>query len=86
MLWKQNLMIAPDKDPGHAEFFRRLEAKPDSDEVVRARAVLRKTPETYRNLPSAYFEAVSTKTRTAAKTEVRTVTQEKIFSAPPNKI
>jgi cytochrome c biogenesis protein CcmG/thiol:disulfide interchange protein DsbE len=73
-------------DSGHAEFFRRLEAKPDSDEAARARAVLRQTAETYRNLPSAYFEAVSTKTRTATKTEVRTVTPEKIFSAPANKI
>jgi cytochrome c biogenesis protein CcmG/thiol:disulfide interchange protein DsbE len=73
-------------DPGHAEFFRRLEAKPDSDEAVRARVVLRQTAETYRNLPSAYFEAVSTKTRVATKTEVRTVTPEKIFSAPANKI
>ena len=74
------------KDPGQAEFFRRLEAKPDSDDAARARAVLRQTAETYRNLSAAYFEAVSTRTRTTAKTEVRTVTREKIFSAPPNKL
>jgi thiol-disulfide isomerase/thioredoxin len=73
------------KDPGHAEFFRRFEVKPDSDEVLRARAVLRQTAETYRKLTSAYFEAVATNTRTTAKSEVRTVTREKIFLAAPNK-
>ena len=74
------------KDPGHAEFFARLETKPESDDAVRARAVLRQTAETYRNLPAAYFEAVKTTTRSAAKTEVRTVTRERIFWAPPNKL
>jgi len=74
------------KDPGLAEFFRRQEIKSDSHEAIRARALLRQTAETYRNLPASYFAAVSTTTRTAARTEVRTVTREKIFSAPPSKI
>jgi hypothetical protein len=73
------------KDPGHAEFFRRFEIKPDNDAALRARAVLRQTAETYRKLASAYFEAVSTKTHIAGKSEVRTVTREKISLAPPNK-
>jgi len=47
--------------------------------------VLRQTAETYRKLTSAYFEAVATNTRTTAKSEVRTVTREKIFLAAPNK-
>jgi hypothetical protein len=63
------------KDPGRAEFFRRFQIKPDSDEASRARAVLRQTAQTYRNLASAYFEAVSTNTRTVGKSELRTVTQ-----------
>jgi outer membrane lipoprotein-sorting protein len=74
------------KDPGHAEFFQHFEAKQESDEAVRARVLLRQTADAYRNLPSAYFEAISTHTRTATKTEVRTVTKEKIFSTPPNKL
>jgi cytochrome c biogenesis protein CcmG/thiol:disulfide interchange protein DsbE len=74
------------KDNGQAEFFRRLEVKSDSNDAALARVVLRQTAETYRNLPAAYFEAVSTATRRTAKTEVRTITREKIFSAPPNKI
>lgn len=74
------------KIPGNAEFFRRFETKPDSDEALQARAVLRQTAETYRNLTSAYFEAVSTRTRVAAKSEVRTVTREKILFAPPNRV
>jgi thiol-disulfide isomerase/thioredoxin/outer membrane lipoprotein-sorting protein len=74
------------KDPGLAEFFRQQEIKSDSHEAIRARALLRQTAETYRNLPASYFAAISTKSRTTEKTEVRTVTQEKIFSAPPNKI
>jgi outer membrane lipoprotein-sorting protein len=73
------------KDPGHADFFTRSELKPDSDEVLRARAVLRQTAETYRKLTSAYFEAVAKNTRTTAKSEVRTVTRERIFLAAPNK-
>src|SRR5207248_4990473 len=74
------------KDPGEAEFFRRQEIKSDSHEAIRALALLRQTADTYRNLPASYFAAVSTTTRTTAKTEVRSVTQEKIYSAPPNKI
>jgi len=74
------------KDPGHAEFFKRSESKPESDEALRARALLRQIAETYRNLPSAYFEAVSTSTRTEGKSEARTVTQEKISLAPPKKL
>jgi thiol-disulfide isomerase/thioredoxin len=71
--------------PAQAEFFQRLEAKPDSEEALRARALLRQASEAYRNLSFAYFEAVSTSTRTLAQSEVRTVTHEKIFLAPPNK-
>jgi peroxiredoxin/outer membrane lipoprotein-sorting protein len=74
------------KDPGDAEFFRRQEIKSDSNEAIRARTLLRQTAETYRNLPVSYFEALSTMTLTTAKTEVRTVTQKKIYSAPPSKI
>lgn len=74
------------KDPGEAEFFRRQEIKSDSHEAIRARALLRQTAETYRNLPVSYFEAASTTTLTTAKTEVRTVTHKKIFLAPPSKI
>lgn len=38
-------------DPGEAAFFKRQEIKSDSHEAVRARALLRQTAETYRNLP-----------------------------------
>jgi len=74
------------KDPGLAEFFRRQEIKSDSHEAIRARALLRQTAETYRSLPASYFAAVSTTTRKTARTEVRTVTQKKIFTASPDKI
>jgi hypothetical protein len=60
------------KDPGHAEFFRRQEIKSNSPEAIRVRALLRQTAETYRNLPPSYFAAVSTTTRTTARTEVGT--------------
>jgi cytochrome c biogenesis protein CcmG/thiol:disulfide interchange protein DsbE len=62
------------------------EVESHSLEATRARALLRQTAETYRNLPASYFEAVSTTTLTTAKTEVRTVTHKKIFWAPPSKI
>jgi peroxiredoxin/outer membrane lipoprotein-sorting protein len=74
------------KDFREAAFFRRQEIKSDSQEATRIRGLLRQTAETYRHLPVSYFEAVSTKTLTTAKTEVRTVTQEKISWAPPSKI
>lgn len=94
-LWQHDLVLSQQvefndrsgrKMPGDAEFFRRFEIKPDSDEALQARTVLRQSAETYRNLASAYFEAVSTLTRTAAKSEIRTVTREKILLAPPNKV
>ncbi len=74
------------KDPGLAEFFRRKESKSDSPEGIRARALLRQTAETYRNLPASYFEAVSTTKVITAQTEVRTVVREKIFVAPPRQL
>jgi thiol-disulfide isomerase/thioredoxin/outer membrane lipoprotein-sorting protein len=48
--------------------------------------LLRQTAEAYRNLPAAYFEAVVESARTTAKSEVRSVIREKIWTAPPNKV
>jgi cytochrome c biogenesis protein CcmG, thiol:disulfide interchange protein DsbE len=72
-------------DPGSVDFFRRIEVKSESSASLEAKAVLRETANTYRNLGSAYFEALSTSTRTVGKSEVRTVMREKIFVASPNK-
>ena len=48
--------------------------------------MLRKTAETYRNLPAAYFEAVSESTRSTGRSEVRSQSRHKIWTAPPNKL
>jgi thiol-disulfide isomerase/thioredoxin/outer membrane lipoprotein-sorting protein len=74
------------KDPGHAEFFVRQEAAKEGPEALAARAVLRQTAEAYRHLPAAYIEAVSQSTRATSKSEVRSVSREKIWTAPPNKV
>jgi thiol-disulfide isomerase/thioredoxin/outer membrane lipoprotein-sorting protein len=73
------------KFPGKAEYFVRRETVQPTAEAAAARALLRQTAETYRNLPPAYFETISTETRTTSRSEVRTTRRSKIYAAPPNK-
>jgi thiol-disulfide isomerase/thioredoxin/outer membrane lipoprotein-sorting protein len=74
------------RDPGHAEFFVRQEAAKEGADAIAARALLRQTAETYRHLPAAYFEAVTESTRSSGRSEVRSQSHQKIWTAPPNRM
>jgi cytochrome c biogenesis protein CcmG/thiol:disulfide interchange protein DsbE len=74
------------KDPGHAEFFLHQETAKEDAETQAARALLRQTAETYRNLPAAYFEATVSSIRPLPRSEVRSEFHQKIWTAPPNKV
>ncbi len=73
-------------DPGHAEFFVRQETKKEDTGALAARALLRQTAGVYRNLPAAYFESATESVRSTGRSEVRTQTRDKIWTAPPNKV
>jgi hypothetical protein len=58
----------------------------EGPEALAARALLRQTAAPYRNPAAAYFEATIQSTRATLKSEVRSETREKIWSAPPNRL
>jgi cytochrome c biogenesis protein CcmG, thiol:disulfide interchange protein DsbE len=74
------------KDPGHAEFFTRQETTQDTPDAAAAKAVLQRVAATYRSLPAAHFEVRETTNRRTEKSEIRSVTQRKIYFLPPNKM
>jgi cytochrome c biogenesis protein CcmG, thiol:disulfide interchange protein DsbE len=74
------------KDAGHAEFFARRETKQDTPDAAAAKAVLQRVAETYRSLPAAHFEVRETTNRRTEKSEIRSITQQKIFFLSPDKM
>ena len=74
------------KDPGHAEFFTLKAAVIETPDTATARALLRTVAETYRKLPPTYFEVVNSTHRKTGKSEARTVTQNKWYFSPPDKM
>ena len=74
------------KDLGHAEFFALKAAVKETPDTANARALLRIVAEAYRKLPPAYFEVVNTTHRKTGKSEIRTLTQNKWYFSPPDKM
>ena len=74
------------KDAGHAEFFAHRETKQDTPDAAAANAVLQRVAETYRSLPAAHFEVRETTNRQTEKSEIRSISQHKMFFLPPGKM
>lgn len=74
------------RDLGQAEYFARKESIAEPADAAGARAVLRAVGEAYRQLPSAYFEAVETEYRKVGKSEIRNITRTKAYFSAPDKV
>ncbi len=72
-------------DNGSANFFSREKARSESPETVKARELVRRVAEAYRNLPASRFEFTETVLRTSEQTERRSQARVTVLFSPPNK-
>ncbi len=72
-------------DSGATEFFVRENARMEGPEAAKAREILRRVADNYRNLPSSRLELTQTVQRKAGKGETRSVVRSIVHFSPPNR-